>query len=140
MKTFNQLKEELEKVSGPKGSNPGGVYKDSETGEHHYIKHPANPDHAKTEVLSSKIHELMGIHTLKPTLVKVEHNKLSVSTKFNHDIEPIKSKHLPHLTDDHHKQLGKIYAAGVLTKNWDAIGTGIDYGQGPKTPKPRFEI
>ena len=130
MKTFKQLKEELIKVSGQKGSNPGGVYKDTEKDTDHYIKHPTNPDQAKTEVLSSKLHELMGIQTLKPKLVNVEPNKTSVSTKFNNDIEPITSKHLPDLTDEHHKQLGKIYAAGVLTKNWDAMGTGIDHGQG----------
>lgn len=129
MKKFKQLREELVKISGQKGSNPGGVYKDDD-GSEHYIKHPENPDQAKTEVLSAKIHELMGIHTLKPKIVHIEPNKTSISTKFNHNIEPITSSHLPHLTDEHHKQLGKIYAAGVLTKNWDAMGTGIDYGQG----------
>ena len=130
MKSFKQLREELIKVSGQKGSNPGGTYKDTEKNTEHYIKHPDNADQAKTEVLSSKLHELMGIHTLKPKLVNVERNKTSVSTEFNHNLEPVTSKHIPHLTHEHHKQLGKIYAAGVLTKNWDAMGTGIEHGQG----------
>lgn len=129
MITFKLLREALQKISGQMGSNPGGVYKDDD-GSEHYIKHPKNPDQAKSEVLSAKIHELMGIHTLKPKLAHVEPNKTSVSSKFNHDIEPITTKHMGNLTDEHHKQLGNIYAAGVLTKNWDAMGTGIDYGQG----------
>ncbi len=130
MKTFKQLTEELVKISGQKGSNLGGVYKDSDDKSEYYIKHPVNPNQAKTEVLSAKLHGLMGINTLNPKLVNVNGDKPSVSSKFNHNLEPITSKHLPHLTDDHHIQLGKIYAAGVLTKNWDALGSGIDSGEG----------
>ncbi len=130
MKSFKQLTEELVKRSGSKGSNPGDVYQDTDDNSEHYIKHPENADQSKTEVLSSKLHELMGIHTLKPKLVNVEPRKTSVSTKFNHNLEPIKSKDIPNLTTEHHKQLGNIYAAGVLTKNWDALGSGIEHGQG----------
>lgn len=130
MKSFKQLQEELKQLSGQMGSNPGGVYHDSDTNKKYYIKHPSNSDQAKTEVLSAKLHGLMGIHTLNPKLVNVSGNKPSVSSEFNDNLEPLKSEHIPHLTPEHHKQLGKIYAAGVLTKNWDALGTGIEHGQG----------
>lgn len=130
MKTYSILIEELEKISGAKGSNPGGIYKDSDTNEEHYIKHPDNQEQAKSEVLSAKLHELLGVHTLKPELKEVNKGKLSVSSKFNHNLEPLTSKHIPELTQEHHNQLGKIFSAGVLTKNWDAAGTGIESGQG----------
>lgn len=130
MKSFRQFTEELQKISGQMGSNPGGIYHDSDTNKKYYIKHPDNSEQAKTEVLSAKLHGLMGIHTLNPKLVTVHGNKPSVSTEFNDNLEPLKSSHIPSLTPEHHKQLGKIYAAGVLTKNWDALGTGIEYGQG----------
>ena len=131
MKSFQQfLYEKLVQQSASRGSNDGGVYKETDDNSEHYIKHPFNPDQAKSEVLSGKIHNLMGVHTLNPKISHVESNRLSVSTKFNHNLEPLKSKHLPSLTSEHHKQLGKIYAAGVLTKNWDALGTGIEHGQG----------
>jgi hypothetical protein len=130
MKRFRQFTEELRQISGSRGSNPGGVYKDDEDDSEHYIKHPKNPDQAKSEVLSGRIHELMGIHTLKPKLINVHPNTTSVSTKFNHHLEPITSAHLSELNSEHHKQLGNIYSAGVLTKNWDAMGSNIDRGDG----------
>lgn len=130
MITYKKLIEELIKQSRSKGSNAGGVYKETDDNSEHYIKHPSNPEQAKTEVLSAKLHGLMGIETLNPKLANIEPNKLSVSSEYNHNLEPLKREHLTSLTTEHHKQLGKIYAAGVLTKNWDAMGTGIEYGQG----------
>lgn len=129
MKLFKQLKEELTKISGQQGSNPGGRYKDDETGKEYYIKHPKAEHQDKTEVLSAKLHELMGVKTLKPELT-VHDNKKSVKTEYNSDLTPLKSHHIDKLNLDHHKQIGNIYAAGVLTKNWDAFGTGIDHGEG----------
>lgn len=129
MKHFKQLSEELKKISGQQGSNPGGRYKDSDSGKEYYIKHPKAKDQDKTEVLSAKLHELLGVKTLKPELVAHD-DKPSVKTEFNSNLEPLKSKHINELTSDHHKQIGKIYAAGVLTKNWDAFGTGIESGEG----------
>jgi hypothetical protein len=123
MKTFKIFTEELNKISGQLGSNPGGIYKDSDTHEQYYMKTPDNHDQAKTEVLSSKLHNLLGIHTTNPEL----HEK-SIKSKFNPNLEPLTSKHK--LSLEHHKQLGKIFAAGVLTKNWDAAGSGIESGQG----------
>ena len=129
MKSFKQLTEELTKLSGQQGSNPGGKYKDNETGKEYYIKHPKAEHQDKTEVLSAKIHELMGVKTLKPELTDHD-GKKSVKTEYNNDLMPLKSQHLDKLTSDHHKQIGRIYAAGVLTKNWDAFGTGMDHGEG----------
>lgn len=133
MKTYKQFKnllEELIKQSGAKGSNPGGVYMDSDDNSQYYIKHPYNPDQAKTEVLSANLYNLLGIKTLNPKLSNVVPNKLSVSSKFNDNLETLTSQHIPKLNTEHLKQLGSIYAAGVLTKNWDVIGSGIEYGQG----------
>lgn len=129
MKKFKQLTEELQKITDQLGSNPGGRYKDTETNKDYYIKHPKAKDQDKTEVLSAKLHELMGVKTLKPELT-VHNDKPSVKSEYNHDLEPLKSHHIDKLNLDHHKQIGNIYAAGVLTKNWDAFGTGMDYGDG----------
>lgn len=129
MKTFKTLIEELQKTGSQQGSNPGGKFKDSKTGKEYYIKHPNKPDQAHVEKLASDIHSIMGLNTLNP---KVEHidGKKSVVTEYNNDIEPLKSKHLNDLSDENHKHLGTMYAAGVLTKNWDIAGTGIERGEG----------
>lgn len=115
----------LTKISNSTGSNPGGRYKDSDTGEEYFIKHSENPDQGKVEELSSKIHSMMGINNLEP-----RHKDGKVISKFNPHLENVKSKHIKDFSDDDHKHVGKLYAAGVLTKNWDAMGSGIDYDQG----------
>ena len=38
MKSFKVFVEELKKVGGQLGSNPGGVHVDTDTGEKHYVK------------------------------------------------------------------------------------------------------
>lgn len=129
MKTFKQIQEELQKLSGSKGSNPGGIFKDSDTNKEYYIKHPNVPEQAHAEVLASKIHNLMGLHTLNPEVRSIN-GKTSVVTEYNRNIEPLKAKHISSLSNDNHKHLGNMYAAGVLTKNWDIVGTGIEYDQG----------
>jgi hypothetical protein len=129
MKSYKKLVEELQKISGQQGSNPGGKFKDLDSGKEYYIKHPKAKDQDKTEVLSAKIHELMGVKTLNPELI-THNDKPSVKTEYNNELEPLTSKHINTLTTDHHKQIGSIYASGILTKNWDAFGTGMDYGEG----------
>lgn len=129
MKSFKLFVEELQKTGSQQGSNPGGKYKDSDTGKEYYIKHPDNPDQAKVEKLTSDIHLLMGLHTLNPKVQNIN-GKSAVVSEYNNDIEPLKSHHLQDLSDENHKHLGTMYAAGVLTKNWDIAGTGVEHGQG----------
>lgn len=130
MKTFKQyLKEEFQKIGGGLGSNPGGIYQHQVTGKKHYIKFPNNPDQAKAEVLSGKIQHLMGIHSLNPEVANID-GKVGVSTKWKEGLNSTKLKDVEHMTPEQHHHIGKIFAHGVLTKNWDSVGTGLDYGQG----------
>lgn len=130
MKSFKQfISEVLEKKSGQLGTNPGGTYHDTETGDRHYIKFPNNPDQARAEVLSSRLQRLMGINTLEPELKDVE-GRTGVSTRWREGLTPVKLNDVKSMTPEQHKHLGKMFAHGVLTKNWDTVGTGLDYGQG----------
>lgn len=121
--------EGLEQLQSRLGSNEGGQYYDSKTGKQHYIKFPKNPDQAKTEVLAGKIQHLMGIHTLQPQH-QIINGRHAVVTDWIDDLTPVKHSDLNNLTPEHHHALGKMLAAGVLTKNWDTIGTGLDYDAG----------
>ncbi len=126
MITFRKLKEALEYVLGSKmGSNEGGIHKDTETGKQHYIKYYKNPDQAKTEVLTSKIYNHMGIHTLNPEYKNIN-GKHAVVTDFNPHLERIKPHEFSKLPKSSHHQLGKMYHAAVLTKNWDVVGLEHD--------------
>lgn len=130
MKSFKQfIAEAMLKKSDRLGSNEGGVYHDDTTGESHYIKFPRNPDQAKVEVLSAKLQKLMGINTLNPKLKTVD-GKLGVATKWRDDLTPIKLDDVHEMSPEQHHHIGKIFAHSVLVKNWDGVGTGVNYGQG----------
>lgn len=129
----DKIDEELEKreYSGYSGSNSGGVYRDRETGEEFFIKHPYNSDQSRTEILSSKIHSLLGLRTLNPELKSgIVGNRISISTRMNRNMEPIKEGDMHNFSKEDHKDIGKIYVGGILVKNWDALGSGMEYGQG----------
>lgn len=125
MFTFSQFISEgrLEPVAGTQlGSNPGGVHVDTKTGEKHYVKHYDNPDQAKVEALTGKIYHHMGIKTLKPKL----HGDSGISTKWNDNVHQLKSHEFEKLSKKQANQVGKMYHAAVLTKNWDIVGLEHD--------------
>ncbi len=128
MKTYKYLiTEDFQQVGSRLGSNVGGKY--TSNGEHYYIKFPKNPDQAKTEVLTGKIQKLMGINTLEPEH-KIIGGKHAVVTKWVNDMDKLTHHNSYDLSHDQNREIGKIFAAGVLTKNWDAVGTGLNYGSG----------
>lgn len=126
MKTFKQLKEELEQIGHRLGSNPGGVYADSKTGEKHYVKHYKNPDQGKVEALTGKIMNHMGIKTLDPEIGHVDGNKHALVTKWNDKLEGMKPSDFHHLDTNQQNTIGKMYHAAILTKNWDIVGLEHD--------------
>lgn len=125
MKSFKVFVEELKKVGGQLGSNPGGVHVDTDTGEKHYVKFYKNADQAKTEALTGKIHDHMGIHNLNPEYRNID-GKHAVVTKWNDGLKKMEPHEFEHL--DHHQQndIGKMYHAAILTKNWDIVGLDHD--------------
>ena len=125
MKRLKELQEEFQKVGDRLGSNPGGVHVDTETGNKVYVKHYQNPDQAKVESLTGKIHEHMGIKTLKPEY-KVVAGKHSVVTPWNDKLERMHPSDFAHLNTDQQHTIGKMYHAAILTKNWDIVGLEHD--------------
>lgn len=124
MKSFRQFFEELVPDEGHSqyGGNPGGIHTDTETGEKHYVKHYSNPDQAKVEALTGAIYKHMGIHTVDPKL----HGGSGISSKWNPDVHQMKPHEFEHLNSHQANQIGKIYHAGILTKNWDIVGLEHD--------------
>ncbi len=127
IKTFKEfIAEGLQKLPGTQyGSNEGGIHRDTETGEKHYVKHYAHPDQAKAEVLAGKIYQHMGIHTLKPEHKKVN-GKPAVVTKWRDGLKRVDPEQLKNLDSKQAHQVGRMYHAAVLTKNWDVVGADHD--------------
>ena len=123
MKSFKEfISEALVKTGHQLGSNPGGVHTDSDTGKKFYVKKYHNPEQAKAEVLTGKIYDHMGIHTLKPEM----HGHDGVSTEWNDYAKQMHPSEFKNLKPEHANQIGKMYHAAVLTKNWDIVGLEHD--------------
>lgn len=123
MKTFRQFTEDLVKQSGTQlGSNEGGIHTDSETGKKYYVKHYKNPDQGKVEALTGKIYHHIGIHTLNPEL----HGDSSIKSEWNEHVGTEKPSFYDNVSKKHAGQLGKMYHAAILTKNWDIAGLEHD--------------
>jgi hypothetical protein len=119
------IREEWKKVSGTQmGSNEGGIHTD-EHGERSYIKHYRNADQAKVEALAGKIYNHLGISTLNPEH-QVINGKPSVITKYNDNLERMQPHEFEHLSPKQAGQVGRMYHAAVLTKNWDIVGLEHD--------------
>lgn len=131
LKTFLESAESALDISSWKskpgsqlGSNAGGIHLD-ETGQKHYVKFPRDPEQARQEAASSKIHALLGVNTLGSKLVQ-RGGKLGVATKWNDDLETKSPRDFENLTADQAAHVARIHHAGVITKNWDTVGLEHD--------------
>lgn len=129
----------MTKVSGKKGSNDGGVFKDDATGEHHYVKFYANPEQGKTEALASALFEEMGAKTPSPKMMQVN-GKPAVVTKWNTNYETLRPSDFRKLTSDQQLQVARMYHAATLTKNWDVLGLTHDNVVRDKTSGDMVEV
>ena len=100
------------------GTNPGGTYEAPDKGKH-YVKFYHDPEQAKIEHATGKIYNLLGIHTPETKLISHQ-GKLGIASRWNDNLQkmrPVSAK-----TPEQAKQLGRMYHAAVITKNWDIVG------------------
>jgi hypothetical protein len=109
------------KQIGPqKGSNEGGLF-ESPTGKKFYIKFPASEDHAKNEVLASKLYELAGIPGPKLKLVEKD-GKIGIASTFQEGLTLINDGK----TLGNKKGAAEGFAVDAWLANWDSVGLGND--------------
>ena len=126
MKSFGTFTEALQKEPGTQyGSNEGGIYHDTDTGDKHYVKFYQNPDQARVEALTGKIYDHMGIKTIKPEHKMVD-GKHAIITKWNDKLGRVHPSEFEKLNPKQADQLAKMFHAAVLTKNWDIVGLEHD--------------
>lgn len=115
----------LEKTGSQLGSNEGARYRDTESGNEHYVKHYKNADQAKTEVLTAKIYKHMGIPTTDPEYTTIN-DKPTVVSKWNPELKVEHPRAFDRIRPEQADTIGRMYHAAVLTKNWDIIGLEHD--------------
>lgn len=108
-----------EKISGPKGSNPGGIHVDPD-GVKHYVKEQKSDTHARNEVLAAKLYEKAGVNAAKVQLADT--GKLTEGTA-----APIIDGTLINPKDPAHLLAArKGFAIDAWLGNWDTVGLSND--------------
>lgn len=108
----------LEKIGPQLGSNPGGVYRDKESGQEYYIKTAKSPAHATNELVAAALYKLAGVSTLEYVPAGPNH----VATK----MLPLTKKNANELTMLETYAAQSDFVTHAWLGNWDAVGLGGD--------------
>lgn len=125
---YCKLEEQFNMVSDQRlGSNPGGTYTHSPSGDKYYVKFPHDPQQAHVEVATAELYNTMGIKTLNPKIVNID-GKTGVATKWQDSVKsfqhPVEYQYAIKNKDRMH-ELAKMHHAAILTGNRDIVG--MDY-------------
>lgn len=110
----------LTQIGPQRGSNPGGLFKDTETGVEWYVKQPGNTDVARNEVLAAKLYELAGVDVPELHLINLN------------GVESIASRIVDGLSKGAASDLAKAagtadgFVVDAWLANWDVVGMGFD--------------
>lgn len=111
-------------VGGQKGSNPGALIENPDTGEKFYVKTPKTESHVKSEVLANQLYSAFGVGAPEVTQVSYK-GKPATSSKI---IESSGESVLKKMKDDpeFRKEVQKGFAIDALLGNWDVAGASLD--------------
>jgi hypothetical protein len=108
-------------VSGPKGSNPGGIYRGVD-GKERYVKLYSNPAQAIGEHVANRVYADLGLGRVKSQLFEYQ-GKLAYASDIIEGATPIGQAGLtPELA---RKALDGL-VGDLVTANWDAAGATLD--------------
>lgn len=110
----------LVQIGPQKGSNPGGLYQDPDTGVKWYVKRPGNPEQARNEVLAGALYRLAGIDT--PELRLTTHQgQTAIASRI---VDGLESGTPAQLAAAGGTAEGFVVDAWLA--NWDVVGLGFD--------------
>jgi hypothetical protein len=110
------------KLSGTKGSSPGGVYQQG--ADKYYVKFPPAEGQVYAEHAADQIYELMGVESLKHAPITIN-DKTGSASKWK-EVTPLGRSGWASLTDAQVQQAAYAFVASALTKNWDVVGMAYD--------------
>ncbi len=113
---------DYKQVSGPQGSNQGGVYENS-NGEQIYVKEPKTQLHGENEVLASVFYDAAGLNTAEIRKGKLANGK---EVTFSPMIESDKDFSQKVNDAEYRKKVQEGFAVDAWLANWDVAGTGFD--------------
>ena len=111
---------DLEQVSGKKGSNEGGLFKDKKLETLHYIKWPNSPARAKVEALTALLYGYAQVPV--PLVRTIEfQNKDAVMSGWIDEAAPMTEAQMKK-----HKDVREGFAVDAWLANWDVVGLAAD--------------
>ena len=111
---------DLVKVSGKKGSNEGGLFKDKKLDTLHYVKWPNSPARAKVEALTALLYAYAKVPVPTVRVIKFQ-GKDAVMSDW---IEDAATMSWDEITK--HKDVRAGFAADAWLANWDVVGLQAD--------------
>lgn len=110
----------MTQIGPQKGSNPGGLFQDTDSGQQWYIKFIPESK-AKNEMLTAKLYELAGVESVDYRFVVLPDGREGLASKWIDGLTESRSalEALP-------AGVGEGFAVDAWLANWDVIGQGYD--------------
>ena len=126
---------DLVKVSGKKGSNEGGLFKDKQLNTLHYVKWPNSPARAKVEVLTALLYAYAKVPVPTVRVIRFQ-GKDAVMSDW---IEDAATMSWDEITK--HKDVREGFAVDAWLANWDVVGLQADnLVKGPGNKAYRIDV
>lgn len=109
---------ELKKVGKQMGSNPGGVFEDSE-GKKFYVKKGQSKAHVRNELLAASMYSLAG----SPTL---QYRDVEGGEHIATEMSKLDKGRATEFTPEEKREAQMDFMTHAWLANWDAVGTGSD--------------
>ena len=126
---------DLVKVSGKKGSNEGGLFKDKKLDTLHYVKWPNSPARAKVEALTALLYAYAKVPVPTVRVIRFQ-GKDAVMSDW---IEDAATMNWDEITK--HKDVREGFAVDAWLANWDVVGLQADnLVKGPGNKAYRIDV
>ena len=126
---------DLEQVSGKKGSNEGGLFKDKKLDTLHYLKWPNGDVRAKVEGLTGMLYAHADVPVPNIRVVDFQ-GKSAVMSDWIEDAQPMTVAQMKA-----HKDVLSGFVVDAWLANWDAVGLSADnIVKGPGNKAYRIDL
>jgi 8-oxo-dGTP pyrophosphatase MutT (NUDIX family) len=125
-----ELADRLRLIPGSqKGTNAGGMYVDSVSGEKYYAKFYGDAKQARSEFAANEIGKALGVQTPESQLLEMVgpggEARLAIVTKWEDGLERLNLRNNTLLLENA-EELAKHHLNAALVANWDVVGFEFD--------------
>jgi len=110
----------LTQVGSQKGSNPGGLFQDTDTGAKWYVKWPSDAEMIRNEVLAAKLYELGGVDVPEVHIITVQ-GRQAIASRFVEGLAKGSGADLAAAAG-----AAEGFAFDAWLANWDVVGLSFD--------------